>query len=99
MAGLESLSDMFGNGLDQFPPNCRESDDVLDGFDQLVAMLPNLSPPAISFSGHQLVGVHAHNGDSTSGEAERAAQKMSATERKQHKNRLAQKRFRDRQKV
>ena len=98
MAGLESVG-MYGSAEDLYPANYRESEEVLDGFDQLVAMLPNLSPPAISYHSHQPVSVHAENGHSPSRQAERASQKMSAAERKQHKNRLAQKRFRDRQKV
>lgn len=75
----------------------EQPDDAQDGFDQFLSMLPNFAAPAVSFStgteaAAASAAVAAQLPDAT-------GSNMNSVERRLQKNKVAQKRFRDRQKV
>lgn len=91
----------FGNAVDMSGPLQsweQPQMDALDGFDQFMAMLPNLTAPAADSSANAPETIKDESSAQTSG-PHTAIEKMSSMERRQHKNKLAQKRFRDRQKA
>ena len=90
----------FGNAVDLSSPlpSWEQPTDIMDGFDQFMALLPSLTAPAAGSSACAPEPVKEESSVQTS-VPDRAIEKMSSLERRQHKNKVAQKRFRDRQKV
>ena len=74
-------------------------DDAQDGFDQLLSMLPNLTAPTVSFSADALENIEAAATAGAAQSSDAMGSNMSSTERRLQKNKVAQKRFRERQKV
>lgn len=71
----------------------------MDSFDQFMSMVPNLSTPATSFNGQQPDNAYPNKGFQEIDPPNGASDTLTAVERRQHKNKVAQKRFRERQKV
>lgn len=88
----------LGNAVDMSAPfpSWEQPADAQDGFDQFMAMLPNLTAPATDSSRGALEPVKEESSVQTSAPA---IEHMSSIERRLHKNKLAQKRFRDKQKA
>lgn len=88
----------FGNAVDMSgpTPSWEQPADVLEGFDQFLALLPNFATPTVATSARELEPVKEESSAQTSVPA---IEKMSSMERRLHKNKLAQKRFRDKQKA
>lgn len=77
-------------------PSFDFSSDVLDGFEQYMDATPNV--PAASFAVQGFGSAQSAEAD-TAFSADPPSQQLSSSQRRMHKNKLAQKRFRDRQKA
>lgn len=77
-------------------PSWDYSLDVLDGFEQYMDTTPNV--PAASFAAQGFSSA-ADAGTAKEDSLDSTPQQLSSSERRQHKNKMAQKRFRQRQKA
>lgn len=76
-------------------PSWEQPAEMLDGFDQFLQMLPNLTAPTTSTNATVL----EPEAVAPSTESANTTQRMTAAERRKDKQKNSQKRFRDRQKV
>ena len=76
-------------------PSWEQPAEMLDGFDQFLQMLPNLTAPAVPTN----ATVSEPEAVAPSTESASTTQRMTAAERRRDKQKNSQKRFRERQKV
>lgn len=98
-SGLHNVSYGGQPDLSPLPSGFDQTTDIMENFDEFMSILPNLSAPAISYNGQQSDSACHGNIPQHSGSKSNASDKLNAVERRQFKNKLAQKRFRERQKV